>query len=114
MKRLSPANKKLQALVLRGSMTDSVFGVKNLLKLTRHCFPGGEDECVGKKSRGPSVDESKQKRLAHNPQITVRAKLQREAITSCKVTLRSFFRCIFLSIFFGDILFYIYLNFLLV
>ncbi|CAB1455307.1 unnamed protein product [Pleuronectes platessa] len=31
---------------------DSVFGVNNLLLSTRHCFPGGEDECVGKQSRG--------------------------------------------------------------
>ncbi|CAB1459578.1 unnamed protein product [Pleuronectes platessa] len=70
MKRLSPADKKLPACVLRGQTSDSVFGVNNLLKSSQHCFHGGGDVCDRRQSPGPSVDKLKRRRQAHNPNIT--------------------------------------------
>ncbi|CAB1418531.1 unnamed protein product [Pleuronectes platessa] len=52
---------------------DSLFGVKNLLESTQHCFPGGENDCVGKPRA--QCGQSRRRKWAHNPKITETARL---------------------------------------
>ncbi|XP_062268609.1 uncharacterized protein LOC133974844 [Platichthys flesus] len=47
----------------------TVFGGEKLAEVDATLFSGGEDECLGKQYRGPSVDKSKLRRLAHSPKI---------------------------------------------